>query len=69
MITIALFKELGSKGFVTIMEVTNVGRCFSGTNKLRYMHSIQGKPRDFAIKEREINNIKIVPFLINFSGN
>ena len=61
MITIALFKELSGYGFVTV-EVTNVSRCSSETNKLRYIHSIRGTPRDIAINEREINNIKIVPF-------
>ena len=40
-------------------------------NKLRYVHSIRGTPRDITIEERKINyiKIKIVPFTINFSGN
>ena len=36
MITIACFKELGGKDFVTATEVTNVRRCSSETNKLMY---------------------------------
>ena len=71
MMTISLFKELSSQGFVTTIEITNVRRCSSETNKLRYVHSIRGSPRNNAIKEQEINDIKIeivlfiieVPFL------
>ena len=46
MITITLTTELGSKGFITTVEVTYVRRCSSETNKLRYVHSIRGTPRD-----------------------
>ena len=52
-------KEFGDWGFVTIIEVGYVRRCSSETNKLIYVHSIRGTPRDIAIKEREINYIKI----------
>ena len=71
MITIALPKELGYKGFVTTAEVTYARRCYSETNKLRYVHSIGGTSRDIAVDEREINyiKIKIVSFIINFSWN
>ena len=71
MITISLPKELGGKGFITTAEVIYVRRCSSETNKLRYIHSIRGTPRDITIEEQEINYIKftIVPFIINFSGN
>ena len=71
MITIALPKELGGKGFITTVEVTYVRRCSSETNRLRYVHSIGGTPRDITIEEREIKyiKIKIVPFIINLSGN
>ena len=69
MITEALPKELGCKGFVTIDEVTYARRCSSETNKLRYVHSIGGTSRDIAVEEWEINYIKIVPFIINFSLN
>ena len=67
MITIALPKELGGKGFITTAEVTYVRRCSSETNKLRYVHSIRDKPRDITIEEQEINyiKIKIVPFISN----
>ena len=40
MIMIALPKELGSYGFVTIIEVTYVRRCSNETNKLRYVHEV-----------------------------
>ena len=71
MITIELPKELGGEGFITTVEVTYVRRCSSVTNKLRYVHSIRGTPRDIAIEDRGIDciKIKIVPFIINFSGN
>ena len=71
MITIALPKELGSKGLITTVEVIYVRRCSSETNKLGYVHSIRGTSRDITIEEQEINyiNIKIVPFIINLSGN
>ena len=48
-----------------------MGRCCSETSKLRYVHAIRGKPRDIAIKEREINYIEIaiVPFIINLGGH
>ena len=66
MITEALPKELGCKGFVTTVEVTYARRCSSETKKLRYVHSIGGTSRDIAVKEWEINyiKIKIVPFII-----
>ena len=69
MITVDLPKELGCKGFVTTTEVTYARSFSSETNKLRYVHSIEGTSRDIAVEEREINyiNIKIVPFIINFS--
>ena len=46
-------------------------RCSGETNKLRYVHAIRGMLRDITIEEREINYIKnkIVPFIINFSGD
>ena len=67
MITVALSKELGCKGFVTTVKVTYARICSSETNKLRYVHSIGGTSRDIAVEEREINyiKIKIVPFIIN----
>ena len=70
MITIAFPKELGYKGFVTTVEVT-YSRCYSETNKLRYVHSIEGTSRDIAVDEREIKyiKIKIVSFIMNFSWN
>ena len=55
MITIALPKELGGKGFITTVEVIYVRRSSSETNQLRYVHSIRGTPRDITIEEREIN--------------
>ena len=54
MITIALFKEFGGCDFVTTTEVTNVRRCSSETNKLRYVHSIRVTPGDIAIKDRQV---------------
>ena len=63
MITIALPKELGGKGFITIVEVTYVRTCSSETNKLRYVHSIRGTPRDITIEKWEINYIKIKPLI------
>ena len=70
MITIALFKALGNYGFVTTVEISNVGRCSSKSNKLRYMHSIRGTPRDIAVEERKIDHFKIeiVAFILIFSG-
>ena len=41
MITIALPKERGGKGFITTVEVIYVRRCSSETNKLRHVHAIQ----------------------------
>ena len=43
-------------------------RCSGKANKLRYIYTIRGTLRDIAIKEREINNIKIkiIPFIIYF---
>ena len=69
MITVALPKELGCKGFVTAVEVTYARRCSSETNKRRYVHFIRGTSRDIAVGEREINciKIKIVPFILSFS--
>ena len=64
MITIARPKEFGGKVFITTAEVTSVGRCSSETNKLRYVHSLRGTPRDITFEGREINYIKIVPFII-----
>ena len=49
------------------VEVPYARICSNKTNKLRYVHSIGGTSRDIAIEEREINYIKIVPFIINFS--
>ena len=72
MMRTALPKELGGKGFITTIEVIYVKRCYySETNKLRYVHSIRGMPRDITIEEREINyiKIKIAPCIINLSGN
>ena len=69
MITIALLKELGSWGFVPTIEVAYVRRCSSETNKPRYVNAIWCTSRDVSIKKREINNIKIVQFIINISGN
>ena len=69
MITIALFKELGSYGIVTTTEVSYVRRGSGESNKLRYTHSIRGTPRDIAVKERNNVKIEIVPFIIKFSGN
>ena len=61
-------KELDSKGFITTAEVHYVRRSSSETNKLRYVHSIGGMPRDITIEEREINyiKIKIVPVYHKF---
>ena len=67
MITVALPKEIGSKGFVTTVETTYATRCSSEMNTLRDVHSIGGTSKDIAVEEREINYIKIVPFIINFS--
>ena len=71
MITIAVPKEHGGKGFITTVEVIPIRKCSSETNKMRYVHSIRDTPRDIIIEEREVNyiKIKIVPFIINFSGN
>ena len=70
MITVALLKELGFKGFVTTVEVTYARRCSSET--LRYAHSIGGTSRDIAVEEREINyrktgNFRVVQFSRNFA--
>ena len=62
MIPIAVLKVFGSSEFVTIIEVINMRRCFSKANELRYIYTIRGTSRDIAIKERKINNIKIIPF-------
>ena len=69
---ITMPKEFGGKGFITTVEVNYVRSCSRETNKLRYVHSIRGTPRDVRdIEERKINyiKIKIVTFIINFSGN
>ena len=45
---------------------------YSGeANKLSFLYTIRGTPRDIAIKERKIKNIKIrmVPFIIYFCRN
>ena len=55
MITIALPKELGGKGLITTVEVAYVRKCSSEANKLKYVYSIQGTPRDITIEERGIN--------------
>ena len=65
MITIALLNELGSEGYVPTIEIAYVRRCSSEMNKLRYVNAIWCTSRDVLIKKREINNIKIVPFIIN----
>ena len=71
MIPIALLKKFGSSEFDTIIEVSNMRRCSGKANKLRYIYTIRGTLRDIAIKEREINNIKIkiIPFIIYFCNN
>ena len=69
MITIALLKELGSQDFDPTIEVAYVGRWSSETNKLGYVNAIWCMSKDVSIKKREINNIKIVPFIIHFSIN
>ena len=55
MITVALPKELGCKGFVTTVEVTYARRCSSKSNKLRYVNSIGDTSRDITVEERDIN--------------
>ena len=55
MITVALTKELGCKGFVTKVEVIYARSCSRETNKLRCEHSIEGTSRDIAVEERKIN--------------
>ena len=69
MMTVALPKVFGFKGFVTTVEVTYARRRCSERNKLRYVHAEGGTSRDIAVEERKINYIKlkIVPFIINFS--
>ena len=71
MIPIALLKKFGSLEFVTIIEVSNMRRCSGKANKLRYIYTIRGTLRDIAIKEREINNIKIkiIQFIIYICRN
>ena len=66
MIPIALLKKIGSLEFVTIIEVSNMRRCSGKANKLRYIYTIRGTSRDIAIKERKINNIKIIILFIIF---
>ena len=70
-ITIALPKKFGSKGFITVVKVTEIWRSSGESNKLRYVYPIWGIPGDIAIQKREIDyiKIKIVPFIINFGGN
>ena len=67
-VPIALLKEFGSSEFVLTIEVINMQRCSGKANKFRYIYTIRGTPRDIAIKERKINNIKIkiIPFIIYF---
>ena len=59
MITIALFKELGTLGFVSTIEAAYVRRCSSETNKLKYVNTIWCTSREVSINKREINKIKI----------
>ena len=70
-IPIALLKKFGSYEFTMIIEVSNMRICSGKANKLRYIYTIRGTLRDIAIKEREINNIKIeiFPFIIYFFRN
>ena len=67
MIPIALLKEFGVRTF----EVTYMRKCSGKGDKLRNVYTIRETLRDIAIKEREINNIKIKinPFIIYFSRN
>ena len=69
MIPIDLLKEFGSLECVTIIEVINMRRCSGKANKLRYIYTTRGTPRDIAIMEMKINNIKIIPFIIYFCRN
>ena len=46
MLPIALIKKICSLEFVTIFEVINMRRCSGKANKLRYINTIRGKPRD-----------------------
>ena len=56
MMSIALLKELGGQEFDTTIEVTKLRFSYKA-NKLRYIDSIRGTPRDTAIKEWEIEII------------
>ena len=65
-IPIALLKEFG-QFFSPIIEVISIRRCSGKANKFRdIIYTIRGTPRDIAIKEWDINNIKrkIIPFII-----
>ena len=45
--------ELAFKNFVTIIEVKSMRRCSRKANKLRYIDTIRGAPREIAIKKRK----------------
>ena len=51
-----------------VIEVTNMRRCSGKANKLSFTNTIRGTSKDIAIKEREIDyiKIKIIPFIIYF---
>ena len=68
---VALPKNFGSKGFITVVIVIKIWRSSGESYKLRYVYPIWGTPGDITIQKREIDyiKIKIVPFIINFGGN
>ena len=66
-----MFKKLLSLQFFASVEVSNMARCSSKTNELRYIDSIGCRARNITILKWEIENfkIKVVTFIISFGRN
>ena len=55
----SLPKKFDSKGFITVVKVTNIWRSSGEPNKLRYVYPMWGTPGDVAIQKKEMYYIKI----------
>ena len=68
MIPIVLFKKFLSEKFIANVEVSNIARCSSKTNKLRDIDYRGCRARNVTILKWEIYHfkIKVVTFIINF---
>lgn len=49
----------------TLIKVVNIRTCFSKSDKLRNYYIIRGVSKNTSIKERKVNNIKVIG---NFKG-